>query len=392
MLVASPGERLRTLRDLLGLSQAALAEASGVSQALISNVERGATDPSSEMLEAIAAATGTPVGFFFVAPANVPLDSLRFRKLVGASRKVTDRVHAFFGESYRVTENLVAAERYPAPDLPYATGDEISAEQIESLAEDTRAALRLAPDKPIPHLTRAMERAGLAVAPISLPGIDGEEHPAPEHFGVSFWGGIGAPALVGYFPAMQGDRDRFTLAHEVAHAVLHTFRPRVPRAPAETEAHRFAAALLVPRRRAVDDLSERTSLTDYARHKATWGVSIQCLIMRAHAVGVIDDTRRRSLFVQLSTRGWRKHEPVTVGREEPRLLWTLLSKQFGAKPYRPAAEKLAVPPAVLRSIAPTPTQPEPRVRQPSSAGSNVVQIRRRSEGVRKTSQRRAAPR
>ncbi|MGH4011588.1 MAG: hypothetical protein ACRDTH_26060 [Pseudonocardiaceae bacterium] len=45
----------------------------------------------------------------------MPLDSLRFGKSSSASKIMTRRVHAFYGESYRVTESLFAAENYPMP-------------------------------------------------------------------------------------------------------------------------------------------------------------------------------------------------------------------------------------------------------------------------------------
>ena len=352
MLGAAPGERLRVLRELFGFTQARLAKACGVRQSWISEVERGDEEPTEDKLRVIADATGTPMTFFYVTPSSVPLDSLRFRKLAATKKSTTTRVHAFYSESFRVTEDLLTSERYPMPALPYATGEQITQSQIEQHATDTREALRLAPDRPIPHLTRALERAGVAVAPIVLTDSDGGEQHAPGHFGVSYWSGLGGAALVGYFPG-QGDRERFTLAHELAHCVLHTFRPRTPAAAAEDEANRFAAALLIPYARAVQDLSDRLSLSDFARLKATWGASIQCHVMRGYAIGALSETRKHSLFVQLSARGWRKNEPVLVGNESPRLLWTLLSRRFGPKPYITAAEPLAIPPAVLRSIAPS---------------------------------------
>lgn len=353
MLAASPGERLRVLRELLGLTQADLAEAAGVSQAWVSSVETGSRTATEDGLAAIAEATGTPASFFYARPSSVPLDSLRFRKLASASQKTTNRIHAFYGESFRVTEDLLKSEKYPPPPLPYATRSEITLDDVEEFATATRESLRLAPDKPIPHLTRALERTGIAVSPIALPDLDGEKQPvATGHFGVSYWAGIGEPALIGYFPGQQGDRDRFTLAHELGHCVLHTFRPRPEYA--ETEANRFATALLVPRQRVLEDISDSLQLRDYARLKATWGVSIQALIMRGCDLGVVSEMRKRSLFVQLSAKGWRKSEPVKVGQEEPLLLWTLLTRRFGPRPYIPAAEKLAIHPAVLRSIAPTP--------------------------------------
>ena len=370
MLAAAPGERLKTLRDILGLTQSQLAQVSGVSQPWISEVETGTRDAAEDRLGQIASATGTPSTFFDVRPASVPLDSLRFRKSSAARRTITRRIHAVYSESFRITEDLFETERYPTPILPFAnTDDPLDDDDIERLARETREALRLAPDTPIPHLTRALERAGIAVAPMVLPDVDGEESTPIGHFGVSYWAGIGANALVGFFPGQQGDRDRFTLAHEVGHLVLHTFRPRTTHVTAESEANRFATALLVPLPRARLVISDALTLTDYARLKATWGVSIQALIMRGHTLGVIGDTRKNSLYVQLSAKGWRRQEPVTVGQEAPKLLWTLLSRRFGPRPYLQAADQLAIHPTLLRSIAPTPPN---KARSPGPAADSVA--------------------
>ncbi|WP_223863635.1 ImmA/IrrE family metallo-endopeptidase [Streptomyces sp. 5-10] len=375
VLGASPGERLRTLRELLGLTGAALSDICGMSKSWISQVETGARDATEEGLRAVADGTGTPMSFFYARPSTIPRDSLHFRKLASASRTVTKRVQAFYGESYRVSEDILQDARYPVPPLPYATADELKPEDIEELADATRKVLRLAPDKPIPNLTRAMERTGIAVAPIVLTDPVSEERSATQnHFGLSYWGGIGETALITYFPGAQGDRDRFTLAHELAHLILHTFRPHAT--DPETEANRFAGALLVPRERAVAEITDRLSLTGYARLKATWGVSIQALIMRGYAIGNLSDSRKRSLYVQLTQRGWRKNEPVTVGQETPLLLGTLLTRQFGAKPYINAAEHLAIHPTVLRSIAPLPQDLRPRTGTTSASEGEVVQFRR----------------
>ncbi|MFC9291486.1 helix-turn-helix domain-containing protein [Streptomyces sp. NPDC057052] len=374
-LEASPGERLRTLRDLLGLTGSDLAEMTGLSQSWISQVETNAREPSEDRLRLVAEATDTPLSFFFAKPSSVPLDSLRFRKMASASRTLTRRISTFYGESFRVTEEVTSEARYPSPPLPYATAQDLTEEDIEELAEQTRVALRLAPDKPIPHLTRALERAGVAVAPIVLPDPAGGGVTTNKHFGVSYWAGIGETALIAYFPGQQGDRDRFTLAHELGHLVLHSFRPRA--ADPEGEANRFAGALLFPRVRAALDITDRLTLEGYARLKANWGMSIQALVLRGAAVGNIGESRKKSLYVQISQRGWRKNEPVNVGQESPLLLWTLLSRLFGDKPYLPASERLAIQPAVLRSIAPQPqAMPTPSASKVTDV-TNVVQFKRR---------------
>ncbi len=357
-LEASPGERLRTLRDLLGLTGADLHRLTKISQSWISQVETGAREPSEDRLRVIAEATDTPMSFFYARPSSVPLDSLRFRKMATASRTVTRRISAFYGEGFRVTEEITSRAHYPAPPLPFASEAELADDDIEELAAQSRVALRLAPDKPIPHLTRALERAGIAVAPIVLPDPTGDSvSPTNKHFGVSYWAGIGETALIAYFPGPQGDRDRFTLAHELGHLVLHTFRPHA--ADPEGEANRFAGAFLVPYERAREEMTDRLTLEGFARRKQAWGVSIQALILRGAAVGNIGESRKRSLYVQLTQRGWRKEEPVSVGQEDPLLLWSLLQRQYGNRPYLPASDELAIQPTVLRSIAPQPVSKRP---------------------------------
>ncbi|GAA3301073.1 hypothetical protein GCM10020295_43420 [Streptomyces cinereospinus] len=106
-------------------------------------------------------------------------------------------------------------------------------------------------------------------------------------------------------------------------------------------------------------MTDRLTLEGFARRKQAWGVSIQALILRGAAVGNIDESRKRSLYVQLTQRGWRKEEPVSVGQEDPLLLWSLLQRQYGDRPYLPASDELAIQPTVLRSIAPQPVSKRP---------------------------------
>lgn len=55
---ASPGAKLRKARADAGLSQDALAELTGISQANLSNIERGTAVPNIEDLEPLASALG----------------------------------------------------------------------------------------------------------------------------------------------------------------------------------------------------------------------------------------------------------------------------------------------------------------------------------------------
>jgi Zn-dependent peptidase ImmA (M78 family)/DNA-binding XRE family transcriptional regulator len=352
MPTALTGERIRSVRQLFGISQVDLANAAAVSQSLISQVENGTREASEELVQAVAAATGTPRSFFDVMPPDIPLGTLRFRKLASARQSDTKRVKILFDEAFRVVADLLDGASYPIPNLPCAS-DDVSPDEIEIFADRTREALQPDLEGPVKHLTRACERAGIAIVPITLPNADDDETEAVGHFGVSCWPSRDEPALIGYFSGGPGDRHRYTIAHELGHLVLHANR-RTIKDP-EAEANRFAGALLIPMLRAQEIFSTPVTLTDLLQLKARWGVSVQALIMRGSQLGLIDEQRKTSLFKQLSTRGWRRVEPITVHREEPVLVWRLLGHRFGEPlAYPRIAETVGLQAVILRSLAPTP--------------------------------------
>jgi hypothetical protein len=161
---------------------------------------------------------------------------------------------------------LFEETRYPLPRLPIepASSDRLSGERIERVAGHVRATLRIRPDGHVPYLMRALERHGVAGVPLILPGLPDAQCLAPGHFGVSFWPGFDSPALVGFFPGARPDRDRFTLAHELGHLVLHSRRDS---AAAEWEANRFASAILMPAQSAAEVFGPDATLIDFARQR-----------------------------------------------------------------------------------------------------------------------------
>lgn len=349
---ASIGDRVRAFRRLSGFSQADLAQALGVTQGQISHIESGRRFPPADFLDSLAHATGYPRSYFDPVPTDLPPLSLRYRKMAGVRSSEVHQAEQLVTEAYRVVWQLVRSRPgYIPPTIPTAAAEQISSEEIELLAAETREALGLDGDRPIRHVTRVLERAGVVVTPLSLTG--GESEPgAVGHFGASCWPGPPDPAVIGYFEGGTGDRQRFTLAHELGHLVLHTRRSHAD--DPEAEANRFAGAFLVPYSSAAECVRGSITLRDFAYLKATWGVSIQALIMRAHQVGAIDDNRKTSLFKQISARGWRKNEPVVVHHERPLLLSKLLASQFGdgTSGYRRAAETLGLPALILANLAP----------------------------------------
>lgn len=355
MAAPSDGARLTDLRELLQLTQTDLANRSGIAQSAISSVEKGNRDLSPTMLATICAAVRMPLSFFDSPSVQIDRAAVHFRKTAGARAKDTKAALRCFGELQRITDRLVADVGKPTIALR-SISEHITTSDIESAAAEARRELGIAPGKPVRHVMRSIERAGISVAPLARLGVG---HPAFDgHSGMSRT--TPTSALVMYSPDAAGDRQRFTIAHELGHLKLHRHRDAGGESTRESEAHRFAGAFLYPRECAESDISETLSLNGYARIKSGWGVSIQALIRRGRDLRLISADRYRSLMIQVSSRGWRKSEPVDVGVERPMLLWRMLSTKYGTSPYMAASHDFGIDPERLELWIPNrgSSQPE----------------------------------
>jgi Zn-dependent peptidase ImmA (M78 family) len=90
---------------------------------------------------------------------------------------------------------------------------------------------------------------------------------------------------------------RFTLAHEFAHVVLHSRRRVSEPDQRQREADYFAGALLLPRRCAQEAIAESLTLGGYMPIKAKFGISLHAIVTRARRLGLITRDRQRSRIV-----------------------------------------------------------------------------------------------
>jgi Zn-dependent peptidase ImmA (M78 family) len=104
--------------------------------------------------------------------------------------------------------------------------------------------------------------------------------------------------------ALPPSRRKFTLVHELAHIVMH----RMPRPNAEEEAHHFAAEFLMPEADIARELKPVT-LEHLEQLKLKWGVAMAALLKRAETLGLITRNEATNRWIELSRRGFRKHEP-----------------------------------------------------------------------------------
>ena len=102
-----------------------------------------------------------------------------------------------------------------------------------------------------------------------------------------------------------GERQRFTLAHELGHLVLSLEHST----NSEKAADRFAGAFLIPAEALWTEVGKRRThlgLNELLLLKKLLGASVQTLAYRCLELGIISQAHHRRLFRQFAEKGWRK--------------------------------------------------------------------------------------
>lgn len=302
-------QMLRLARESVGTTQAGLSEATGIAQGTISKYEKGLASPSRGQVETLGGALGFPVAFFEqleARPATVlyrskALRSARLETHVRARLNLVRLVVTHLLEEI-TTEHVT---RFPDPDQVY--------DSPEAAAHALRRAWGVVPG-PVESVSNLLERAGGVVVRADL-GTD--------LVAAAYLHPIGDPVrwFVINTQMTAGDRVRFSLAHELGHAVLHETALLPDSAEAERESHRFSAAFLVPQDDLLAELPRgRLQIADLMVLKMRFGVSMQTILLAAHRAGSISQSERDRLFRVFSSRGWRLNEPGDVPVEQPMIL------------------------------------------------------------------------
>lgn len=337
-------ERVRHAREFCNLTQTALAELAGVTQSKVSEIEGSRQLATPEDVQRIATATGFPVEFFHAGPLP-DLPDGNFRRLKRGKARVTRQVRAQTRQIVELVQRAESAVRMPPVRLSPVT-TLTSLDDLEAIAAEFREEAGVGQRDPIPNLTRAVERAGVVVA-----GLPNE---IPDHYGFSAWPdfGLGGRPIVVFAREGSGDRQRWTIAHELGHLLLHSPSrdDEMALEAAEKEASRFAGALLLPREMAVDAMRPPLTLTTLAHVKATFGASIGTCAHRARDLGLISEQRFVSLRKQMTSRGWHRHEPVDVPPEQPLLIRKVLDLVGHGDSVSSRADSVRLPAFAYRAL------------------------------------------
>jgi Zn-dependent peptidase ImmA (M78 family)/transcriptional regulator with XRE-family HTH domain len=295
-------DMLKLARDVRELTQAELAIKSGLTQAFISKLEHGLiAQPSEDALGQISKTVGFPPSFFFHRDRAVGFPHFHFRKRSKLGAKPLARIGAVINIRRQHIAKLLQSYELPVEKpIPQVDLDESGATP-ELIAERLRAYWMM-PRGPVPNMTEVVENAGgiIVQARFRTNLLDG----------LSFRS-EGMPPLFFMNSEMPNDRFRFSLAHELGHMVMHGTPDDDEKM--ESDAHRFAAAFLMP----PGDIKPylvSPKLSTLGRVKAYWKVSIKALIKRSFDLNLITPSQYKFLNIQYN-KAFKGGEPVDVAPE-----------------------------------------------------------------------------
>ena len=282
-----------------------LATAVGVEPRSISAYEKGEFGPDSERLRKLSSVLSFPEAFFFGDDLDEPTpDIASFRALSKMTAGQRDTALGAGAIALMLNAWIEARFELPNSDLP-----DLSREDNPEAAALTLRRLWGLGELPIKNMVHLLEAKGVRVFSLS---VDAAEVDA-----FSMW--RQSTPFVFLNTKKSAEHSRFDAAHELGHLVLHRHGSPQGR-EAEQQANVFASAFLMPRA-SVKAYAPRMATVDHLiKLKTYWIVSVAALTYRLHAVGVLSDWHYQSLFVELSSRGFRKREPNECQRESSQVL------------------------------------------------------------------------
>lgn len=309
-------ERLKQARSAAGLSMRDLAEQVGVSANMIKKYEHGDSMPSSAVLLQLGRALGVRSEYFF-RPFVLKLGEVEYRKRSTAPQKILNRIKGEVldqAERWYELKNLWPEFPLPSFAMPIGLPERIETlEHVEAFSLHLRDAWSLGLDA-IPKLIDLLESQGVLVIGVQQTEskIDGLQASI-----------AGSPVIV-VAADTPGDRQRFTLAHELGHLLLQGRLD--PGLNEEMACNRFAGAFLLPAstmQRMLGAQRRKLEMRELYLLKQEFGLSMAACLYRAKDLHIIEASLYQQLQRRFSMNGWRTLEP---GEPYPQENTTLFSQ------------------------------------------------------------------
>lgn len=309
-------ERLEWMRKKRGLNKTTLSAAVGVDLRSISAYEAGEFAPGSDTLQRLGTVLGVSPGFFSMGSLPGPDSSqASFRAISKLSATKRDMALANGAIAFALSSWLESKFTLPNPQIPDLRNDG---------PEEAAIALRYMwglGEKPVSNMVHLLESKGVRVFSLALDISDVD----------AFCTWKDDIPFVFLNTKKSNARRRFDAAHELGHLILHKHGEYTKNT--ESEADSFASAFLMPRNGFSATAPRLADLKNIIEHKARWGVSVAAYVFRLHKLGLIGDWHYRTLFQQISQRGYRSTEPFDHKKEMSKLIGLVLDELRQQKIY-----------------------------------------------------------
>ena len=319
-------ERLVSARILKGFSLQDLSERLGtLTKQSLHKYESGEVTPNKEVISQIADILDVGIHFFFT-PQRIELSNPEFRKSINFSSKDEYRIKEvtrLYLSNYLELEEIIGLAtdfHNPLEHIRPVTG----IEAINHATELLRTSWGIGTD-PIPSVVNLLEENNIKIVEVEADDdFDGMQARVNDKFPV---------IVINKNKKKTDDRKRFTILHELGHALLHL--DHLPLAQREKLCNQFASAMLFPQvamRKELGTFRNRIHLHEFGALKKQYGVSIQAMIMRAKDLSIISENYCKVLFSYIRQQGWKVDEPYSfvgnenLGRFEQLLYRALIEK------------------------------------------------------------------
>ncbi|EIJ41865.1 putative Zn peptidase [Beggiatoa alba B18LD] len=311
----------RLIRSLQELSLEDIANKVGKTKQYISNIENGRAIPTDALLSDLASVLGVTIDFL-TSPSKGMLTEtqIHFRKKTTTPKYLKEFASSCGVLTNRLVMLLDSKVRFPKVNIPelsalspdlnvqihdlfdksYTRQSHLSNADIDNIADKCRDTWGIGMG-PISNMTRLAEHIGVIVTVIKFPE-DSDKLDA-----LSFYNSK-RPIIVRNDAKDNICRQRFDIAHELGHLVLHQ-GVETGDSLTEGQANYFAGALLLPRSimlsffPRVQQFDSKMNWKKIEDFKKIWRVSQLAIFYRAHNLGLLSDSQFKSAVITLKTNG-----------------------------------------------------------------------------------------
>ena len=311
------GAALRLARIFSGLSLEEVAEKVNKSRQYLHKLETGQSNPTPELSAELADALNVEIGFFSYRKLQLHEEQFHFRSLMTTKNSVRQIAVARGEMVNKLIHVLEDYLRLPAINIPCY--DHVSSvNDIEAIAESCRRHWDLGLG-PIDNMTRLAENVGAVVT--TFAGVSKQV----DALSVA----VERPFIVRNTAKADTCRQRFDIAHELGHLVMHEGVVTGDRTT-ESQANRFASAFLLPRTMMAKlfprPKGNRLNWIGIREFKQTWKVSKAAILYRARQLDLITEQQYKTGVITLRKYGESSGEKddYLIDPEPPELLATAI--------------------------------------------------------------------